>query len=416
MKRLLFLSIFFLLYSCATNYSETEFRDKYIFSVKLDNTNFTENISFESKMGLPIIPIKIEGKTYNFLFDTGALTTVSPKFKNILSSIPEKSNKSISDASGLKGVGDFFILPNLTIGNIDFSHIGVYVQDLSTFNNHCVNIDGIIGANLLKTAFWKINFETKMISFSDNKNSIDISQPGLILSFKETFGGNPISKLKWNENEFWAMWDTGYNSSLQISDSLFFKNKTKKSSYTSGKGIGIASLYSDSNSIKFTEQYTALLDSLYFVNEKIRTNTRHNKFLLEKTQIQIAPYPAPTLLGTKLIKTGKEVLFDWKDQKIIFKEIPSLEKPEETFGFTPFKIKDAIIITSIWNNSTAEEKGLNIGDTISAINGINLERSSLNKWCENFVSFKEKDSISLIIKKGKERKAYTLKKYPIFNK
>lgn len=387
-----------------------------MFSVKLNKTNFIKKIPFKSQMGLAIISVNINGQEYNFLFDTGAVTTVSPKLKENLIPIPEKEKKTITDAAGIKGEANFFILPKMIIGGIDFSHIGVSVQDLSIFNRHCVKIDGIIGANLLRTIFWKINFETNHIYFSDNIDSINISQPNLIIPFRETFGGNPISKLKWNKNEFWAMWDTGYNSSLQISDSLFFDKKNNINLvYRSSKGIDLVSLYGNS-SPDYTKQYTALLDSIYFYSGKKGLKKYQNKVLLKKNQIQIASYPAPALLGIKLMKTSKVVLFDWENQKIIFKKTPFSIKPQGTFGFTPFKVGDAIIITSIWNNSPAKEKGINVGDTISAINGVSLKKYSFNKWCAKFKSFKEKDSISISIKNEGEQKKYTLKKYPIFSR
>lgn len=75
MKKLFGLLLLILVFiSCSSSYKQKKFRDKYMFSVELGKTNFTENISYSDVMGLMIIPVEIEGKTYNFLFDTGAIT------------------------------------------------------------------------------------------------------------------------------------------------------------------------------------------------------------------------------------------------------------------------------------------------------------------------------------------------------
>ena len=55
----------------------TRLADQYLFSTTLSPAAFTQSIPFDSTYGAIILPVGIDGKTYNFVFDTGAPTAVS---------------------------------------------------------------------------------------------------------------------------------------------------------------------------------------------------------------------------------------------------------------------------------------------------------------------------------------------------
>lgn len=397
-----------LFFSCGTKFHETEFRNKYMFSVELGKVNFTENISFVENLEMIIIPVEVNGKKYDFLFDTGSVTMVSPEFKDELKLIDNNKTSQITDASGNKSNTDFAILPKITIGDIDFLNVGVNVTNLSVFENRCVSIDGIIGANLMRTCFWKIDYNSQNISFSDKKNNVTIPNPELKVAFKESFGGNPQTKFKWSKWDFWATWDTGYNNSIQIPDSLFFNTDDYQSlPLEKGKGLATATLYGNN---KTQNQYKAVLDSLFFIE---RTDNKDTLSFIINQEINISPNPASPLIGNKFLKSADAVFFDWKNKEISFEKLP-ITKNNNTFGFVPFKIGNSIQVVSLWDNSMAKKEGLKIGDTLISLNGKNVQDISTKEWCNQFDAAQKKDSIVFIIKNN--RKIYSLEKYPLFNK
>ena len=401
--------------SCGTNQKQEKFRDKYMFSVKMGNSNFTENISFNDEMGLMIIPVTIEGKVYDFLFDTGSVTMVSKELQGVLNEIEEdKTQFTITDASGNKNQANFSILPEITIGNIDFLHVGVNVQDLSNFETRCISVDGIIGANLMRKCSWKINFPDKTITFSDNVENLQITDPYINFPFEENFSGNPRTKLKWAQWDFWAMWDTGYNSSIQIPDSLFLKSdKYKNTPLVSGKGLTTATLYGKEHEID--KQYSALLDSILFIEKMRSDRTFVANYVLEDEPVLIAPYPASPLIGTKFMKPAEEVLLDWENHKIVFKE-NLLSNSINTFGFAPFKIENSVQIVSIWDDSPAQKQGLRVGDTIVSFYGKSVEDITLKEWCKQFKKEKENKVVSFTVKISDTIKSVSFEKYPLFVK
>lgn len=398
-----------LIFSCGTQHKDVEFRDNYMFSVKLNKTDFTENISFVEELEMIIVPVIIDGKEYNFLFDTGSVTMVSPEFKEQLELIDNNKKSKISDALGNKSESEFAILPKLTLGNVDFLNVGVNVADMSVFENRCISIDGIIGANLMRSCFWKIDYKSQNISFSDKKDNIKISSPELKVKFNESFGGNPRTKFKWSKFDFLATWDTGYNNSMQIPDSLFFNtNKYRNLKLERGKGLNTKTLYSDNNNTQ--SQYKAVLDSLFFIEKK---NNNETLSFITNQDINIAPYPAPILIGNRFLKSADKVFFDWENKQISFKKSP-VTNSFNTFGFTPFKVGNSIQIVSLWDNSTAKQQGLKIGDTLISINGKNVRNLNTKEWCKQFVLAQKKDSINFSIKNNDESKKYSLKKYSMF--
>ncbi len=410
MKKLFCLTVALLLiFSCGTQHKETEFRNKYMFSVKLDKANFAENISFNEELEMIIIPVIVNDKKYNFLFDTGSVTMVSTEFKDEIELINDNKTSQIADALGNKSDSEFAILPKITLGNVDFLNVGVNVVDLSVFENRCISIDGIIGANLMRTCFWKIDYKSKNIFFSDKKENIKISDPALKVSFNESFGGNPRTKFKWSKFDFWATWDTGYNNSMQIPDSLFFNTDDYKNlKLESGKGLNTATLYSKNNSTQ--SQYKSVLDSLFFIK---KTNNKDTLSYIINQETNISPNPAPILIGNRFLKSANKVFFDWKNKEVSFEKSP-VNKTNNTFGFTPFKIGNSIRVVSLWDNSVAKQQGLKIGDTLVSLNGENVKNLNSKEWCNQFVLAQKKDSINFIIEDKGNRKKYSLRKYSMF--
>lgn len=407
--------IVLILQSCSSNYKLEKFRDKYMFSVKLEESNFTESISYNEVMGVMIIPVKIDGSTYNFLFDTGSITMVSSNLKNKLEAINKSLPFTIEDASGKEESADFGILPELKIGSINFLNVGANVADLSVFENNCLYIDGIIGANLMRSCFWKIDYVNKKILFSDQKDHIKIQDPEMLSVLFESFSGSPEVWYKWSQYAIKATWDTGYNGAYQINDSLYSNSKKfEQVKAVSSKGIPINTLYGNSNNLE--QKHTIKMDSVIIIKE-IDDNLRFKAdyFLLDQ-EVEVVPYPASALIGNKFLSSAEEVLFDWKNNLVEFKKKPSVETTA-TFGFTAFKVDDKVKVLSITDGSEAQKQGLEIGDIITTIYDKNVSNLSQEQWCEAFHSLQieEQDSIWFTVKKANEIKEIRLKKYSLFS-
>ncbi|MEM6344234.1 MAG: aspartyl protease family protein [Bacteroidota bacterium] len=141
-------------------------------------TAFYEEISFRYVKDHIFVDVEIDGKLYNFLFDTGyAISFIEQSL------IKESGYQSIIKDK-LKGssfkkhkVGYGFI-PTLKIGAVDFTELGIGTDDLAFINQDYIceqKVDGIIGANLMRKAHWQIDYEQQIIRFTNDWDKLTIS-------------------------------------------------------------------------------------------------------------------------------------------------------------------------------------------------------------------------------------------------
>lgn len=370
-------------------------RDKYLFAVQVEKKNFTETIDFTDKKDQIVIPVIIGGKTYQFLFDTGAVTVISTELQERLKPNVLFSNALI-DGGGKENVEQFYNLGSVQIGSVKFNSVATVVADLSRFEKlFCVKLDGIIGANLLRTCNWKIDYKNKKLLFSDKKIKPlgDFTE----IDFEENFSGSPILKTYMGQYYYLALMDTGYNGSLSIPDSLFFKNrKSKEIKLNKGFGKSSLSIY---ESAPETE-HVGLMDTIHI-----------GSYFVKDVEVKINSSPG-ILIGNALLKNSREIIINWAKHKIYL----SNAKMEEaavynTFGFSPLFIDGKITIVLLWDEGDAKSKGVALGDVITAINDENTKNITQEKWCELLEVLTNDDFIKIktIRNDGTER-GYELKK------
>ncbi|RWX02463.1 retropepsin-like aspartic protease [Flavobacterium cerinum] len=370
-------------------------RDKYLFAVQAEKKNFTETIDFTDKRDQIVIQVIIEGKTYHFLFDTGAVTVISTELQERLKPKVLFSNALI-DGGGKENVEQFYNLGSVQIGSVKFNSVATVVTDLSRFEKlFCVKLDGIIGANLLRTCNWKIDYTNKKLLFSDKKIKPvgDFSE----IDFEENFSGSPILKTYMGQYYYLALMDTGYNGSLSIPDSLFFKNrKSKEIKLNKGFGKSSLSIY---ESTPETE-HVGLMDSIHIGN-----------YFVKDVEVKVNSSPG-ILIGNALLKNSGEIIINWAKHKLYLSNAKTNEAAVyNTFGFSPLFIDGKITIALLWDESEAKLKGIALGDVITAINDEDAKNISQERWCELLNSSFKEDFIKIKTMRGDTiERSYELKK------
>lgn len=409
------LILFFFLACCGTQHKQNKFKKEYLNSVKLGKTNFTETIHFEKKLGLLIIPVKIKNKTYQFLFDTGAPTVISPEISKAFPSIEKKKRQiTITDASGVSNQEVISILPKLSINSLDFLHIGTVIKDLSSFQSRCITIDGIFGANVMRKCVWKIDYKKQLIYFSNKKQNILIQNPEVTLQFKENTSGSPVIPMGVSGVFFQTTCDTGFNGDMQITDSLEHLIVTYNKNMPIIKGKGISDYTFNLNkSHQVRDIYKTKLDSVILISNLSEGNKQYTGFLVKNIPSEIVHAPAEVLIGNEIMENAGQILFDWKNHQIIMEKSPNSEN-QKTFGFAPFLANGVIKVIKLWDNSKVKKEGLEIGDTIVSINGRDVKNISQETLCDNIEEYENLNSIKFKVKKGNSTKSYSIKKYGLF--
>jgi len=370
-------------------------RDKFLFGVTTDSKNFVETVPFTQVNNLIFITAQVDGVNYNFLFDTGAVTILSTKLQEKLQ-LKEAMRNTLIDASGKEQAEKFYTLDKLKLGAITFNTIGTASMDLAKMSEQfCTPMDGIVGANLMRSCYWKIDYKNKVLVFSDKK--IKPVGKAYELPFEENFSGTPLVKLFFGNYNFQALFDTGNNQSFNFPDSLYFKsNSSKNKILKRGSGNTEFTLYGNKSIV----HHAAILDS-------ITIGTR----LFQKQVVRVSPSPLP-LLGNKFLMQFNEVIIDWKKHFIYLPSEYHPEEPLKTFGFDPLLADGMVVVSYIWDGSEAQKQGLQLDDKIIAIDGQPIDSITPEQWC--VLRGKVKDAPLLkfkVQKKDGTEKLYELSRY-----
>lgn len=209
------------------------------FQTKFNFSEIPDTLEFTTQKDLIFIPVEINGKKYNFLFDTGFDLSVIKK------SVAEESNitqllfteNSIVGSTGKYSNSSQAIIENLKLGNIEINdkYCSVLDDDELEFRMFFIkflNIDGVIGYDIIK------NLKT-IIDYPNNK--IIISKPTKRNKTNEIFWlSQPIVKMKaLNGINLYFFLDTGANES-GFNHNLTAKSKVKPDgkSFSLTFGIG----------------------------------------------------------------------------------------------------------------------------------------------------------------------------------
>lgn len=214
---IIFISFFF--FGCATT--------KYKKQGFVIEKSYNYEVPFDFINDLIFIPVVIENKKYNFLFDTGAeLNIIDPLVANQLN-LKKLRNGVISNGSDSnKGVSRVKI-NDIKISNLQFKETAGIIWDLSKLSDlvGCVKIDGIIGNNLMRKSNWQINYKDKTIKFSDNTKNFIVSNSAKKTLMNSRNYGNVFLDIAINDKVKKFTFDTGFNGFMQTGEVNFLENE-----------------------------------------------------------------------------------------------------------------------------------------------------------------------------------------------
>jgi Aspartyl protease/PDZ domain len=366
---------------------------------RMKTHSFKREMPFKTINGFIVVEMTIGNKKGNFILDTGASTMLDDDFAKGLAFKILGKKKHI-DTRGKKKLLKTVIFDNLSIGDIDFKNIVASISDLAIVNilksKACMDVSGLLGANVMNKGVWQIDYRNQKITISDSRDSIPLPENKKVVGFTGT--GTPLVRLSSKDKYLGeSRFDTGNSGSFEMSKSLALpllplKNSIKRYGFSSG-AFGT---YIDTN-------YITLLPTLTFGQNFETKNTR--------VAISSGLSGAP-LIGYEFLKDYVTTI-DWKYQEITFSDYqPSLENPNFTFGFSLVFENGKLFISSLIEQSAADKAGLKLNDQIVKINGINCGKMTQSDYCDfrNQKILANSDTLELTIKKGDKDVKYTLSK------
>ena len=138
----------------------------------LAEKNFTDTIYGEVQNRLLIVPVKLKGKTYRFLFDSGAPLSISHELQEEFS-YKRISSGNITDSDQNKLKVEYVALDTILVGDIPFTNQTAFVADF-TANPilGCLKLDGILGSNLMRYCNWTIDYESASVILTSELDSL----------------------------------------------------------------------------------------------------------------------------------------------------------------------------------------------------------------------------------------------------
>ena len=360
-------------------------------------------IPFTIESGLIIIPVEIEGETYRFLLDTGAPNVVSKELADKLSFKKKRSIKTI-DSQGNSSVLDYVKVSKINIRNAAFLNTTAAVADLKQADAiACLNIDGLIGANLMRKAYWQIDCQQKILRIITNPEQLNIPKESYAIPFTADVTGTPLVHLKIGQVEVRKLKiDTGSVGFLSTDISIYDGIKEKDYILKERSSYGTNSVGLFGTSEKDTIKHVLLKDfsmgNLCVVNQTV--DLKHGK---------------SSLLGMSFLR-NYTVTLDWKSNTLFLTPNGNFYNAfAETFGISMFKEGDKTVVSLITEGSDAQKSGIEIGDTVLRINDVDVAHTTLEEYCKviKLVRVKEVESIQVVIEKNGQKNEYFLTKMPV---
>lgn len=186
---------------------------------EIKRTDYVDVIPFELRKDLIVADATLndESVARSFIFDTGAFDGKVEKSLAEELGFEVVTSKTNSTASGISRSIDVIRIDSMRLGNTWAYDIGAGSLSYgATSASPCISPHGIIGANLIKLAHWKIDYEEQLLHFSDSPFEVDAG--GQSISFdRPALSGTPSIDLTVEGVTIKdVLFDVGYNGGLVL--------------------------------------------------------------------------------------------------------------------------------------------------------------------------------------------------------
>jgi predicted aspartyl protease len=352
--------------------------------------DFTYRIPFRFEHDLIFVIVNIEGEDYNFVFDTGAQTSISYEVFEKLNYKKKGFTASGSDSQRNFGHVFFTSIPMMKLGELTYKDIGSQIIDLRKNQEYrCLNIDGLFGSNHMSKAIWEIDYENQVLHVTNDIKNINLLEPYYPIDFiTEQFGKTPKINLSIDGRAVDRItYDTGSNGYISLSEySLNFVNESFENVDYYGYSSGVGAF-----GMNKSQAITSITKVPLLELGKSEKLSIHNNLIMISRK---------SLLGNKFLKNYRAVL-DWNQNIIYLTKVEDYEKTSyKSFGFGWRIIDNNLIVTR-----TIQSSNLKVNDKIISINGRDFSDLNEDSACDFFLNpeiSKEQTLEIVVLREGEQ--------------
>ncbi len=329
---------------------------------EIRRTNYVEVIPFEYRKDLIVVQARLNGdmQEREFILDTGAFDSKVEKELADRLALDVIARKTNSTAQGISQSIEVVRIDSVGLGETTAYDIGAGKLTYAPSSaSQCIAADGIIGANLMKLAHWKIDYESKKLHFSDG--AFEAGSGAHSVSFdRPMLSGTPSIDIEIDGVDVDdVLFDVGYNGGLVLPMSLADRFDSPTVMTVLDKSTsGIFGTREDSLLVK---ELTVRLGE-----DRIRVPVSFSSV-------------GKGLLGNDFLEHF-EVIINY-DTKTIH-----LDRREDVHVVAPRNFMVASEGDSLWVvNRTTRDLGLALGDTLRSVNG-KTPVDLFSSFCDYFMN------------------------------
>lgn len=190
---------------------------------KLLRSDFQTAMPFRYEKGLILIEASIGSnpEPQRFIFDTGAFESKVSEDWGLSLGLPQKAKKLNHAAQGRSREVAITQIDTFWLNEVPFGKISAGLLQYDSLSaSRCIAEGGLIGANLIQNAHWKIDYQQQQLWVSDTP--FKVAGQAAVLPFSHpTLSGKPTIALKVGSKTIKGLiLDTGFNGSLTLPKAL----------------------------------------------------------------------------------------------------------------------------------------------------------------------------------------------------
>lgn len=190
---------------------------------KLLREDFQTVVPFHYQKGLILVEVNIgaDAEARRFIFDTGAFESKVNKDWGLSLGLPQKATKLNHAAQGRSRKITVTQIDTLRIMDVPFGKISAGLLQYDSLSaSRCLAEGGLIGANLIQNAHWKIDYQQQQLWVSDQP--FRVADGAAVLPFSHpTLSGKPSVSIQVGSTTVKGLiLDTGFNGSLRLPKAL----------------------------------------------------------------------------------------------------------------------------------------------------------------------------------------------------
>jgi predicted aspartyl protease len=307
----------------------------------------------------------------SFVVDSGAPMTIAPQ-------LAQEVDLETLATIGLLGPegGHLSVpvtrIPTLNIAGLAFSDVGAVVDWVEPPNPlACLSNAGLMGASLLQTAIWQIDFQSNEIIITNSLSEL----PGLAKAIKIPFkradaAGSPRISVGVSDSEDVSLLlDLGFNGSIAIPIATLEKAGDRVAdSAPTEEGQSSSTVFGQKSS-------TASIATL----RELRIGDLRLKDFPVVTGTAVSDFH----VGIDFLRHFR-VTVDWLNDDLYLEPrdtTAALYPNFATFGFKPQLRDGQLIIGAIWRGSAADKAGMKLGDQLVKLDSHDTKSADFSTLC-----------------------------------